>query len=171
MTDTISTIVVSADFLLTGFTVGTTVWFFFFQSPFLFNLLGREKFVPIMMQMTKLWAPTMLGSVSLLLFLDATVMAMMGTTPLSSLTMLWVALSWLAIAINHFAVVPRAIKAGARSHQERKGDNNKNVKDFVIQGGSKTETKSLHQTVVLFVLIMAGSLVAHAVDLASILCA
>ena len=71
------------------------------------------------------------------------------------------------MALNWFVVVPAALKAGARSTRERKGDNSKDLKEFAVNGGGKTETKSLHQTVVVFVLIMVGAFVGHLVDLTS----
>lgn len=77
-----------------------------------------------------------------------------------------VAIGWLAIFINKYFVVPKALKAGARSHNQRKGDNSKDVQEFVVEGGGKSETKVLHQTVVVFVLIMSGAFIAHLVDLA-----
>ena len=41
--------------IVVGGNVGVAVWFFFIQSPFLFKLMGRKKFVPYMMAMTRLW--------------------------------------------------------------------------------------------------------------------
>jgi hypothetical protein len=123
--------------------------------------MGREKFVPIMMQMTRVWVRTMFYSVTGLLLVSWIIQQQFQ----SSLKHYIVLVAWLAILANRFVIVPRALKAGAKSHDERKGDNTKDVKDFVVQGGSKTETKTLHQAVVLCVLIMAGALLAHLVDL------
>mmetsp|Transcript_41821 Transcript_41821/g.100373 ORF Transcript_41821/g.100373 Transcript_41821/m.100373 type:complete len:170 (-) Transcript_41821:56-565(-) len=164
----LSTMLLTTDLLLTGFTVGTTLWFFFVQSPFLFNLMGREKFVPIMMQLTKLWVTTMFASVSgLMAVVTVLLRGTTTTTTGGNMDFYLVGLAWLAIVINKFLVVPQALKAGARSHAERKGDNSKDVKSFVVRGGSRTETKKWHQTVVLFVLVMAGALVAHTVSVAA----
>ena len=69
--------------------------------------------------------------------------------------------AWLAVAIDRFLFVPMELKAEARSHWERKGDNGKDLADFDVSGGSKSSTKALHQTVVVFVLIMTAALVAH----------
>jgi hypothetical protein len=64
--------------------------------------------------------------------------------------------------LNYFVVVPRALAKGRQSTRERvQTDNSANIKNFVIEGGSKTETKTMHQLVVLFVLIMIGALVVH----------
>jgi hypothetical protein len=160
----VQTLLIASDQLLTGFTVGTTVWFFFIQSPFLFRLMGREKFVPIMMQMTRVWVRTMFYSVTVLLLVSRIIQELY-----SSLKHSIVVVAWLAILINYSVVVPKALKAGARSHDERKGDNTKDVKDFALKGGSKTQTKTLHQAVVLFVLIMTGALLAHLVDLTAVI--
>jgi hypothetical protein len=158
------TLLIAIDYLLAGFTVGTTVWFFFIRSPFLFSLMGREKFVPIMMQMTRVWVRTMFYSVTGLLVVSRIIQRQFQ----SSLKHYIVLVAWFAILANRFVIVPKALKAGAKSHDERKGDNTKDVKKFVVQGGSKTETKTLHQTVVLCVLIMAGALLAHLVDLTAV---
>jgi hypothetical protein len=162
----LATCLLTCDVLLTGFTVGTTVWFFFVQSPFLFQRLGREKFVPLMMPLTRLWVTTMFGSVSCLLAVGVAGPLLLVTghdTPHTRLPLSLTGLAWLAVAVNKFIVVPKALKAGTKSHQERKGDNSKDVKSFVVQGGSQTQTKAWHQSVVVFVLVMAGALVAHTV--------
>jgi hypothetical protein len=163
----LATCLLTCDVLLAGFTVGTTVWFFFVQSPFLFQRLGREKFVPIMMPLTRLWVTTMFGSVSCLLAVGVAgpLCVTSNDTPRTRLPLSLTGLAWLAVALNKFLVVPKALKAGAKSHQERKGDHSKDVKSFVVQGGSQTQTKAWHQTVVVFVLVMAGALVAHTVAL------
>eukprot|EP00516_Mucochytrium_quahogii_P005415 CAMPEP_0203750324 /NCGR_PEP_ID=MMETSP0098-20131031/4570_1 /ASSEMBLY_ACC=CAM_ASM_000208 /TAXON_ID=96639 /ORGANISM=" , Strain NY0313808BC1" /LENGTH=109 /DNA_ID=CAMNT_0050639557 /DNA_START=263 /DNA_END=588 /DNA_ORIENTATION=- len=62
-----------------------------------------------------------------------------------------------ATLFNTYVIVPRALAAGKASAVERaKNENTSSVKDFAIEGGSKTETKTLHQTVVAFVLVMVG---------------
>jgi hypothetical protein len=159
----LGTLLITIDLFLTGFTVGTTVWFFFIQSPMLFNLMGREKFVPIMMQMTRLWVHTMFLSTSTLLAVSLVI----KHDYRESLQFYYVLAGWVAILTNRFVMVPNALKAGASSHQERKGDNSKDVKSFVVEGGSKTETKTMHQAVVTFVLIMSAALVAHLIDMAA----
>ncbi len=158
---TIMNPILALDQGLAGFTVGVSLYFFFVQSPKLAKTLGKEKFVPLMMALTRLWAQTM--------FLSST--ANLGTSLyLSSsgaMNIYLVAVGWMAMALNRFIVVPAALKAGARSARERKGDNSKDLKEFAINGGGKTETKSMHQTVVVFVLIMVVAFVGHLVDLTS----
>jgi hypothetical protein len=155
-------LLITADHLLAGFTVGTTVWFFFVQSPFLAKLLGKEKFVNVMMPLTRLWVKTMFVSSTALL----TIAAYNHFKHEVDLKFYIVAVGWLAIAINCFVIVPKALQAGARSQKDRRGDNSKNLQEFGVDGGGGVVTKTLHQTVVVFVLIMVGSFVVHSVDLA-----
>jgi hypothetical protein len=129
-----------------------TVWFFFVQSPFLFQRLGRQKFVPIMMQITQLYFKT-------IILLNIAVFSLsfvqQGETTAAAVALV-------ATSVNHFVIVPKALAKGRKSMKERVNtDNSSNVKDFVIEGGSTTETKTMHQMVVLFVLVDVGALVAH----------
>lgn len=156
----------ATDLLLTGFTIGVTAWHFFLQSPLMFKTMGKEKFVPIMMQLTRLWNKTMFVSSSSVLLASLLLVRQQEQT-FVSLNVYLVGLGWLAMAINRFVVVPRALRAGAQSVSERKGDNNRDVKEFAVSGGGKTSTKNLHQTVVVFVLIMVVALLAHSFDLTS----
>ena len=67
-----------------------------------------------------------------------------------------------AVGINTVVVVPRALAAGRSSARERKEEgDSKSATDFAVQGGSKTQTKSMHQAVVLFTLVMVGGQVAN----------
>lgn len=152
-----TSLLVFLNVLASGFTVGVTLWLFFVQSPFLFQLLGKERFVPIMMPLTRLWVTTIFFSSTASLFMTLLLLHEISAIPPT--------IGWLASAINKFVVVPAALKAGARSHASRKGDHNRDVKEFVVEGGGKSETKTLHQTVVVFVLIMTGSFLWHLWDL------
>ena len=68
-----------------------------------------------------------------------------------------------ACVLNWGIVVPRALAAGRASVEEWKQTEESNAKmDFVVQGGSKTRTKQLHQTVVLLVVITTASLICNA---------
>ena len=42
------------DVAVAGFLIGANIWFFFILSPSLIATMGREKFVPIQMKLTKL---------------------------------------------------------------------------------------------------------------------
>mmetsp|Transcript_16436 Transcript_16436/g.47206 ORF Transcript_16436/g.47206 Transcript_16436/m.47206 type:complete len:160 (-) Transcript_16436:1740-2219(-) len=136
--------------------VFVTVWFFFVQSPFLFNRLGRQKFVPIMMQITQLYFDFVVilnMAVLLLSFLRVSTLEKQNIAA---------GVSSLAVLFNTFFLVPRALARGRATMRERvEKDDSSSVKDFAVEGGSKTGTKTMHQLVVLFVLIMVGALVVH----------
>ena len=67
--------------------------------------------------------------------------------------------SLVAVLINAIVVVPRALEAGKRA--TRTADKSQSVGSFAVDGGHQTDTKTLHQTVVLFVVIMLGASVVH----------
>jgi len=125
-------------------------------------MMGKEKFVPLMMALTRLWVKVMFASSSALL-LTSVWLSNNGHA-----VNLWlVGVGWFAMTINRFIVVPAALKAGAGSAKQREGDNSKDLKDFAVRGAdSKNATKALHQTVVAFVFIMVGAFIGHLVDLA-----
>jgi hypothetical protein len=158
---------IASDQLLTGFTVGVTIWHFFIQAPLLVKLMGKEKFVPLMMQLTRLWIKSIFISSTLVLALSSILFVSPSFSSLSTMKFYLPVVGWLAVAINHFGIVPKALKAGARSHHTRKGDNNKDIKDFAVDGGGKSETAALHQTVVVFVVVMLGGFLPHMVDLSA----
>jgi hypothetical protein len=140
------------DLAISSGIVFITVWFFFVQSPFLFQRMGRQKFVPIMMQITQLYFKFILA-------LNVTAFAL--STHLNGFTIASV-IALVVTLLNYFVVVPRALAKGRQSMRERVGaDNSADIKDFVIDGGSKTETKTMHQLVVLLVLVMVGALAVH----------
>ena len=138
--------------------IGVTVWFFFIQSPKMFSLLGRKRFVPVMMQLTKLFFNATAPLVALGAVLSALQLRqLMHPAFLSSL------IAATAAAINRGVVVPRALAAGRASVADYSREEDSSAKrDFVVEGGSKTKTKTLHQTVVLFVLVQTGALASHA---------
>ena len=71
---------------------------------------------------------------------------------LSHLPVLTSAFALANVLINLFLIVPRALQAGARAiHEADKEKDEHAVVKFAVEGGSTTQTKSLHQTVVLFV--------------------
>merc|ERR1712226_1766171 len=144
-----------------GFIIGVTIWHFFLQSPALMKIQGKEKFVPLMMELTKLWSKVMFVTSSVVLLFNLALSLSMDLDR----NLLFLIVGWLAIFINNYWVVPKAIKAGARSRKERKGDNGKDLQDFAVNGGGKVETKALHQTVVIFVVIMLIGFVGHLASL------
>ena len=158
----VQTPILALDQGLTGFTVGVTIYHYFIQSPTLMKFLGKEKFTPLMMALTRLWAKVMFIS-STANLLTSLYLSSHGTI----MNLYLVVIGWMAMTLNRFVVVPAALKAGARSTRERKGDNSKDLQEFAVSGGGKTQTKALHQTVVVFVLIMVGGFIGHLVDLTS----
>uniref|UniRef100_A0A7S3LMA9 TMEM205-like domain-containing protein n=1 Tax=Aplanochytrium stocchinoi TaxID=215587 RepID=A0A7S3LMA9_9STRA len=133
-----------------------SIWFFFIQSPSLFKRLGRQKFVPIMMHLTKLFFKVMVvlnATVSVLSIVRSRLVFHEPSTVAALFAMV-------STLINMFIVVPRALAAGKRSFMD-KDDNTTSVQDFAIDGASKSGTKFLHQTVVAFVLGMVGGQVIH----------
>ena len=144
------------DIGLSGGIVLVTVWFFFLQSPFLFKRLGRAKFVPIMMQMTQLFFDVqVVFGVLLVALAGLRVQGLDANTGTA-------AAAFVFTAVNRMVIVPKALAKGRASAEER-GTNpdSRSATDFAVQGGSKTETKTMHQTVVLFVLLNVGALAAH----------
>eukprot|EP00040_Diaphanoeca_grandis_P040314 m.261676 g.261676 ORF g.261676 m.261676 type:complete len:157 (+) comp42799_c0_seq1:333-803(+) len=140
---------------LSGGILLVTVWFFFIQSPFLFKRLGRKQFVPIMMQITQLFFDTMMVLCFALLAVSATRVGMSGQTQAALASVVATTLNW-------GFVVPRALAAGRGSMKERSDNpDSKSATDFVIEGGSKTQTKTLHQTVVAVVFMTVGSVATH----------
>lgn len=141
------------DIAISAGIVFVTVWFFFVQSPFLFNRLGRQKFVPIMMQITQLYFKFIMA-----LNVASFVVSLYYTKTVVMTSVLALA----ATCLNYLVIVPKALQKGRQSMRERVGtDNTSDIKDFVVEGGSKTETKTMHQMVVVFVLVMVGAHVVH----------
>merc|ERR1712179_830580 len=99
------------------------------------KLMGKEKFVPLMMQLTRLWVKVVFVSSTMLLATSSLL-----SFSFQELSQIYAVVGWIGIAANYFVVVPKALKAGAKSHGQRKGDNNKDLKDFAIDGGGKSET-------------------------------
>lgn len=156
-----STLLLTLDQLLIGFTCGVTIWHFFIQAPFLLQLMGKEKFVPIMMKITRLWIQTIFVSSTLATILSTSLFYISSNNENAFQLLILPICGWVAVAIKKCTVVPKALKAGARSVQQRKGDSSSDIKDFAIDGGGKSETKAMHQTVVLFVVLMMGSFLTH----------
>jgi Domain of unknown function (DUF4149) len=159
-----------AEALSASFVVGVSVFFFFILSPVLFAFMGRAKFVPVMMHLTKhaffVFVPIVSAAA---LALGLLVGDAAGDKPVAlglSLCVLGSLVSALATALNTFFVVRRALAAGARTVGTRRGDNTKNAVDFVMHGGAKEGTAFWHRSVVVLVLVAAAG---STVQLASLL--
>lgn len=135
--------------------IGVPVWVFFLQSPLLFQFMGRDRFLSPMMQITKLmfrWTLPICAAVSVLCSLG-----LEGHADTASY--LTSALSLVSVMINATIIVPKALMAGKRA--TRTAYNTQNVSAFAVDGGHKSETRTLHQTVLVFVVISLLASVAH----------
>jgi hypothetical protein len=141
---------------------GATVWFFFVQAPALLKKLGREGFIPIQMRLTVVLFRTL--TVSLLVMLGAAA----GHSPLGSITTLTAGIALAAVLINHFIIIPRALKAGGQGYKDIKGKDSEGSTLGFASEGIGDRTQLLHRLVVLFVVIMLGGVVAHGIGLLSV---
>lgn len=96
------------DLILASFIIGANVWFFFLQSPALIGFLGRDKFVPIQMRLTKLLFRAV--SIAAILLIVVAWFANMNT-----LSMLGADLTLAAALVANFFVIPRALVAGGKA--------------------------------------------------------
>lgn len=143
------------DLFALAFVFGATTWFFFVQSPVLLKRLGREKFVPIQMQLTVV----LFRALSVLLLIMFVAAA--GHSPFGSATALAAGIALVAGLINQFVVVPRALKAGGQGRREIKGKDSEGSTASFASEGAGARTQWLHRLVVVFVVIMLGGVVVH----------
>ncbi len=144
-------VIVVIDLAIAGFLVGANVWFFFIQSPLLITIMGREKFVPIQMKLTKL----LFKSLSIAAVLLVSLAWFSG----GAVAILGAVFSAVSALIAHFYVIPQALKAGGKGRAEtvaKGGDHS--VAKFASEG-SGPSASFWHRTVVVFVvLIIIGAL-------------
>lgn len=151
-------ILATTGLLANSVVIGASIWVFFVQSPALFSFMGRSKFIPPMMKLTKVlfrWTLPVAASLAL-----GTNLLLSSTKEVSASTTC-AAVSLAAILINSLVIVPKALAAGAKATTKK--DENaaaaaaSTKTDFAISGGDGSEksvTKTLHQTVVVFVTVM-----------------
>lgn len=158
-----STIARTIDLLSLAFVFGSTAWFFFVQSPVLVKRMGRDRFLPLQMSL----ALVLFRSLSVALLVMAG--AALASTHAPGSTLVLTALVALAGAvINTVFILPRALKTGGVSLKEvQSNDEQKSVGNFVSQGGGQASA-FWHRVVVVFVIVMLGGLVPHAVVLVSV---
>ena len=155
----ISHIARALDLFALVFVFGSTVWFFFVQSPVLLKKLGREQFVPIQMRLIVVLLKTL--TISLFIMLGASA----GHSPFSSYPTIAAGIALVAVLINKFAILPRALRAGGQGRADIKGkDSEGSTASFAVEGVGN-RTKSLHRLVVLFVVIMLGGVTVHGIGL------
>jgi 1,4-dihydroxy-2-naphthoate octaprenyltransferase len=100
-------------------------------------------------------------SVSLLIMLGAAA----GHSSLGSTTTLAAGIALVAGLINHFVVLPRALKAGGQSYKDIKGKDSEGSTVSFVSEGVSNRTQRLHRLVVLFVVIMLAGVVVHGIRL------
>ncbi len=161
MTSSITQVAYALDLALWAFSFGGTAWFFFVQSPMLLKWMGKERFLPIQMKMASVLFKALALSVPL----------MFATTLIHGQEDFWLhavtsGVAMLGALTNAFIVGPRALRAGGSSLRDvRSGEEkDQSVGGFVSVGGGQA-SKVWHRLVVVFVLMMMGGLVAHAVVL------
>jgi len=166
----------TSDVLAVSLTIGAPVWVFFIQGPALFQHLGRQQFLSPMMRLTSVlfqWTLPLTAAFSLLFTLARQMLANEGhycKRLLTTRTTLSALLALIFILINSVLIVPRALQAGKRAlakNYKKKTDDaaSKDVADFAVsggEGGAKSGTKALHQTVVVFVALHLVASVFHA---------
>ena len=96
--------------------IGAPIWVFFVQSPALLPFMGREKFLPPMMRLTKVLFRWTLPLASGLVLLSEILIAMTEDGALlSKNSTKFASLSLAAVLINSLVIVPRALAAGSKA--------------------------------------------------------
>jgi hypothetical protein len=145
-----------ADLLLSSFALGATVWFFFVQTPVLIRTMGRDKFVPIMMRLTRVHFKVL----SLVLFI-VLLLAILHGGLTNNFSLIGAVVALIGAATNHFFVVPRALRAGGRGRMDAKDPaDDKSIGTFAAEG-SGPSAKFWHRTVIAFVAVILIGLVPH----------
>mmetsp|Transcript_38217 Transcript_38217/g.92204 ORF Transcript_38217/g.92204 Transcript_38217/m.92204 type:complete len:178 (+) Transcript_38217:47-580(+) len=155
-----STVALFGDVICNSYVVGASVWYFFLSSPVMMKSLGREKFVPVMMSLMKVFFTSCCVSLSVSLAL--TYLHTKGQVGSASFLSQLVGLS--GALLNKFVIGPNALAAGKASMGERKGkDADSSLSKFASDGGfgGKGGTKFWHRTVVVFVFVMLGGVLVH----------
>lgn len=158
-----TTIARTIDLLALAYAFGSTVWFFFVQSPVLVKRMGRDRLVPFQMSMALVLFRSL--SVALLVMAGA---ALVSTRAATSTLVLSALLALVGAVVNSALVLPRALKTGGLSLKEAQTmEEQKSLGNFVSQGAGQA-SQFWHRAVVVFVMVMVGGLVAHAVALVSV---
>ncbi|MFT4735017.1 MAG: hypothetical protein ACJA0X_002546 [Cyclobacteriaceae bacterium] len=144
---------------IAAFVFGATIWFFFFQSPYLLKKIGRDAFVPIQMQLTVLLFNVLL-ILTTALFINTIV-----HNKINSNVFISAGIVLLGTAINKFFIIPKALRAGGSGLKEVKGENNKGTVANFASLGVGSKTKVLHRLVVVFVVVMLAGTIWHGLTL------
>ena len=144
------------DLLLSASAVGATLWFFFVQSPVLIRWMGRDRFVPIQMKLTRVLFRVLTALLALLVALAL----VQRQGPLGPLQ--WGAIvALIGASVNSFFVVPRALRAGAQGRKETRARGDDGSVGAFVSEGTGPSAKIWHRTVVAFVIVMLGGLLPH----------
>ncbi len=143
------------DVLIASLAIGATVWFFFIQSPALIRSMGRDRFVPLQMRLTRLLFAVLMYAT--LAVLGLSLVLSPGVGPVLAGAVIAAA----GALFSHFYVIPRALRAGGKGRAEaRKAGDEGSVAQFAVEG-SGPSSKFWHQLVVVFVVVILGGLVVH----------
>lgn len=145
-------VIVVIDLAVAGFLVGSNIWFFFLQSPLLIAIMGRNKFVPIQMKLTKL----LFRSLSV----AAVALVLLAWFSGGSQALVGAVFAAVSALVAHFYVIPQALKAGGKGRAETIADGGDHSVGKFASEGSGPSAAFWHRTVVVFVvLILIGALV------------
>ncbi|MDQ3264385.1 MAG: DUF4149 domain-containing protein [Myxococcota bacterium] len=159
----ITTIARIIDLLALAYALGSTAWFFFVQAPVLVKRMGRDRVVPLLMSL----APVLFRSLSVALLVMAGA-ALVSTHAATSTLVLTALIALVGAVVNSAVVLPRALKTGGPSLKEGQTvEDQRSLGNFVSQGAGQA-SQFWHRAVVVFVLVMVGGLVPHAVALVSV---
>eukprot|EP00284_Hemiselmis_tepida_P008958 CAMPEP_0174923226 /NCGR_PEP_ID=MMETSP1355-20121228/6438_1 /TAXON_ID=464990 /ORGANISM="Hemiselmis tepida, Strain CCMP443" /LENGTH=145 /DNA_ID=CAMNT_0016168885 /DNA_START=43 /DNA_END=477 /DNA_ORIENTATION=- len=139
-----STVALFGDIICNSYVVGASVWYFFLSSPVMMKSLGREKFVPLMMSLMKVFFTSC--CVSLTASLALTYIHTKGNV--GGLPFLSQLVGLAGALLNKFVIGPNALAAGKASMGERKGkDGEGSLGKFASEGGfgGKGGTKFWHR--------------------------
>ena len=150
------------DLFAMSLVLGASTWFFFIQSPVLYTVMDRERFVPVQMRLALVLLNTV--TVSLVVML---VGAILWANAIVSGPVLTAAFGLAAACINRFLVLPMALKAGRQSRRNLEGQGEPGTAvGFAVEGAGPSAAV-MHRMVVLFVVLMVAALVAHGITIAA----
>ncbi len=138
---------------------GSTVWFFFIQSPVLYKAMVRERFVPIQMRLSGVLLKSQLVAL-VVLFVTAIL-----SRSLISVPAIAAAFALIAGTVNKFVVFPRALRAGGESIRSREAEGETGTAVEFVSGGAGHSATQMHRVVVLFIVLMVAGTVTNGVSL------
>lgn len=149
-------IALGLDLIATAFAIGVTLWFFFIQSPALIKTMGKDKFIPLQMRLVIVLFKTL--TITIVVIFAA---SLIHETSFLSAPVLFAGLSLLAVLINKFWVLPRALKAGGRARKDSSSRGDQISATKFASLGAGQASKFWHRMVVFFVLLMVSGLIPH----------